>query len=293
MSAPDDAIPRASRTRLPRRRRGWLSRRALLYLLLSVVGLVFVMPFVILLSTALKPSTQALYTTPPNIVPWPPVLTAFAAAWTTVPLVLYFLNSVLLVVITVVPYLVVSALTAYPLARITFRGRGVFFIMFLSTMFLPGELLLIPRYLVLSQLGLTNTFIGVALPGILSALGIFLLRQSFAQIPNEVVEAARLDGCSEWRIFWNVCLPLVRPTIAVLTILGFISVWNSFIWPLVVLTSPTKYPLSLGIAYLAGFAGNDDRTLAAGTVMSLIPIVIVFLTMQRHIMVSLAGAVKG
>jgi putative chitobiose transport system permease protein len=276
------------------RRRGIrISRRILLYLLLSAIGLVFVVPFVILLTTALKPPTQALYTTPPDVIPWPPVLTAFFSAWTMVPFFLYFLNSVLLVVMTVVPYLLVSALTAYPLARITFRGRGFFFVMFLSTMFLPGELLLIPRYLVLSQLGLTNTFTGVALPGILSALGIFLLRQSFAQIPDEVAEAARLDGCSEWRIFWSVCLPLVRPTIAVLAILGFISVWNSFIWPLVVLTSPAKYPLSLGIVYLAGFAGDNDRALAAGTVMSLIPIVIVFLTMQRHIMVSMSGAVKG
>lgn len=263
------------------------------YALLTAVAAVFVGPFLILLSTSLKPANQELYGSPPDLIPRPPVLNAFIEAWTTIPFPVYLLNSVIYVVAAVPLYLLISALTAYPLARISFGGRSVFFLLFLSTMFLPGELMLIPRFLILSELSLTDTYTGVVLPALLSALGIFLLRQTFSQIPDEVIEAARLDGCGDWRIFWRIALPLARPTLAVLAILGFISMWNSFIWPLIVLNDQSKYPLALGIAYLSGITGSDDRTLAAGTVLSLIPILVVFLTLQRHILNSMSGAVKG
>lgn len=263
------------------------------YGVLIAVAAIFVGPFLVLLSTAFKPKTQELYGSPPDLIPRPPVLDAFVDAWTTIPFPSYLLNSVIYVVATVPLYLLISALTAYPLARIAFRGRSIFFLLFLSTMFLPGELMLIPRFLILSQLNLTDTFTGVILPALLSAVGIFLLRQTFAQIPDEIIEAARLDGCGDWRIFWRIAMPLARPTLAVLAILGFIAMWNSFIWPLIVLNDQGKYPLALGIAYLSGITGSEDRTLAAGTVLSLIPIVIVFVTLQKHILNSMSGAVKG
>jgi len=145
----------------------------------------------------------------------------------------------------------------------------------------------------MSQLGLTDTFAAVILPAVLSSLGIFLLRQAFSQIPDEIVEAARVDGANEFAIFWRICVPIVAPTLAVLAILGFVSVWNSFIWPLVVLTSQSKFPIALGIAYLSGVSGTDVRGLAAGTVISLVPVVIVFLLLQKRILNSMGGAVKG
>lgn len=260
---------------------------------LSLIGLIFVGPFAILLSAAIKPSSQDVFSFPPDLIPRPPVLTWFAEAWTTIPYGRFVLNSVLYVAITIPLYLLVSALTAYPLARIVFRGRGLVFMLFLSIMFLPGELMLIPRFLVMSQLELTDSYAAVIIPAILSSLGIFLLRQTFLQIPDEVIEAARVDGAGEWSIFWRIALPISAPTLAVLAILGFISVWNSFIWPLVVLTDQARFPIALGIAYLAGVSGTDVRGLAAGTVLSLVPVVLVFLFLQRHILNSMGGAVKG
>lgn len=270
-----------------------LAKRVALYVLLVAVACLFIGPFAILLSSALKPATQDVFGFPPDLIPRPPVLDWFIEAWTTVPFGQFLLNSVIYVIATVPIYLVVSALTAYPLARITFRGRGVFFILFLSIMFLPGELMLIPRFLVMSELDLTDTYSAVVLPALLSSLGIFLLRQAFSQIPDEVIDAARMDGANEFTIFWRIAVPLVAPTLAVLAILGFISVWNSFIWPLVVLTDQAKFPVALGIAYLTGVSGTDVRGLAGGTVLSLVPVVIVFLLLQRRILSSMGGAVKG
>jgi len=279
---------------VPRRRPAsfWV-RRCLLYLLLLLVAVLFVGPFVLLLSTAMKPETQSIYGFPPSVIPLPPVVEWFVDAWTLIPFARMLLNSVIYVVITIPLYLLVSAMTAWPLARMRFRGRSVFFILFLSLMFMPAEIMLVPRFLVMSQLDLTDSYTAVILVALLSSLGVFLLRQTFAEMPAEIIEAARIDGANEWGIFWRIALPITKPTMAVLAILGFISVWNSFIWPLVVLTSQDKFPIALGIAYLTGVTGTDMRGLAAGTVMSLVPVIAVFIVLQRRILSSMGGAVKG
>jgi putative chitobiose transport system permease protein len=263
------------------------------YAVLVVIAVVFVAPFIVLVSAAFKPATQDVFSFPPDLVPRPPVFDWFIRAWTVIDFPRYLLNSVLYVGVMVPAYLVVAALTAYPLARMRFRGRTLVFFLFLSTMFLPGELMLIPRFLVVSQLGLADTYAGVILPGLLSAMGIFLLRQTFAAVPQELEDAARMDGCREWGIFWHVMLPAARPALAVLAIFGFISVWNSFIWPLVVLKDTDKYPIALALSYLTGVTGTDVRSLAAGTVISLIPVIFFFVLMQRHILEGMKGAVKG
>lgn len=294
-SHPDAASGSTSRPggrRSPRTVRRWL-RRVPIYLLLCVVAALFVGPFLLLLSTALKPQSQSVNSFPPDLIPRPPVADWFVEAWTTIPYPTFLMNSFIYILVTIPIYLVISALTAWPLARIQFRGRTVFFLLFLSTMFLPGEVMLIPRFLVMSELQLTDTYAAVVLPAILSSLGIFLMRQTFSQIPNEVIEAARVDGASEFRIFLGIAVPIAMPTMAVLTILGFISVWNSFIWPMIVLTDQSKFPVALGIAYLSGVSGNDVRGLAAGTVISLVPVIVAFILLQRHVLGSMAGAVKG
>ena len=279
---------------VPRRRpASFWARRCMLYLLLLVVAVLFVGPFVLLLSTAMKPETQSIYGFPPSILPLPPVVDWFREAWTLIPFARMLMNSVIYVVITIPLYLLVSAMTAWPLARMKFRGRSVFFILFLSLMFMPAEIMLVPRFLVMSQLDLTDSYTAVILVALLSSLGVFLLRQTFAEMPAEIIEAARIDGANEWGIFWRIALPITKPTMAVLAILGFISVWNSFIWPLVVLTSQDKFPIALGIAYLTGVTGTDMRGLAAGTVMSLVPVIGVFIVLQRRILSSMGGAVKG
>lgn len=261
--------------------------------LLIVAALLFVGPFIYLLATSLKPSDQPVFSFPPDLIPRPPVLDSFVEAWTRVPFARYLLNSVLLVVLTVPVYMAVSALAAYPLARMRFRGRTVAFVAILSTMFLPGEVMLVPRFLVITELRLVDTFAGVVLPGLLSAFGVFLLRQSFAQIPRELEDAARLDGAGDWRTFWNVMLPQVKPAMATLAIFGFVSVWNNFVWPLVVLRDEDKYPISLGLSYLTGLYGFDIRALAAGTVIAMLPVILFFILAQRRFLDTTSGAVKG
>jgi putative chitobiose transport system permease protein len=296
-SRPEDASD-AGRTASPRRggqrRRAprWL-RLAGSYLLLAAIAVVFVWPFLFMLSTALKPVTQDVFSFPPSLIPHPPVFTWFSDAWTQIPFPRYLLNSLVYVSIGLPLFVLVSALTAYPLATMRFRGRTFMFFVFLSTMFVPTELMLIPRFLVVTRLELTNSYAGVVLPGVLNAFGIFLLRQAFAAVPPELAEAARLDGCSELRLFWNVMLPVVRPTLAIASIFGFIFIWNDFIWPLVVLNDDSKYPIALGVAYLSGISGTDTRTLSAGTVISLVPIVVFFIVLQRHVLEGAKGAVKG
>ncbi|HZC27185.1 MAG TPA: carbohydrate ABC transporter permease [Actinopolymorphaceae bacterium] len=265
----------------------------MMYVLLVAVALVFVGPFLILLSTALKPPGQAVYSFPPNLLPIPPVTTWLEHAWTNIPFPRYLLNSAFYVVVMVPVSLLISALAAYPLARMRFRGRQLVFGLFLGTMFLPAELMLVPLFLVVSQLHLTNTYAGVMMPGLFGAFQIFLLRQAFAGVPQDLVDAARIDGAGELRIWWHVMVPQAAPAFATLAIFGFISVWNSFVWPLVVLNDSDKYPTALGLAYLNGIFGVDVRTLAAGTVIALVPIVVFFLLMQRHFLEGMKGALKG
>jgi putative chitobiose transport system permease protein len=270
-----------------------LAKKTAFYALLCAIGILFVIPFLILLASALKPLSQPVYSFPPQLVPMPPVLDWFHEAWTKISFPRYLANSAIYEVLTVPAYLVISALAAYPLARMNFRGRTALFALIVSTMFLPGEVMLVPRFLIVSQLGMVDSFAGVVLPSLLSAFGIFLLRQAFEQIPRELFDAARVDGCNEWQIFWRVAVRQVTPTLATLAIFGFISVWNSFIWPLVVLKSEDKYPIALGLAYLQGIFGDDVRSMAAGTVLATLPIVVFFIALQRHFVEGMRGAVKG
>lgn len=263
------------------------------YAVLGLVGLVFVGPFLILVSTAFKPASQAVFSFPPQLVPTPPTLHSVTTAWTKIPFPRYLINSGLYVVVMVPVSLLISALASYPLACMRFRGRQLMFWLFIATMFLPSELMLVPLFLVTSQLHLTNSYAGVALPGLFGAFQIFLLRQAFSGVPRELVDAARIDGAGHLRIWWHVMLPSCRPAFATLAIFSFISVWNSFVWPLVVLNDSDRYPIALGLAYLNGIFGVDQRTLAAGTVIALVPVVVVFLLLQGHFLEGMKGALKG
>lgn len=263
------------------------------YVLLTAVALIFIGPLLIVLATAFKPASQAVYSFPPDLIPSPPTAASIQKAWTTVPFPRYLANSGLYVVVMVPVSLVVSALAAYPLARMRFRGRKLIFLLFISTMFLPSELMLVPLFLVASQLHLTNSYAGVMLPGLFGAFQILLLRQAFAQVARELVDAARIDGAGHLRIWWHVILPASRPAFATLAIFSFISVWNSFVWPLVVLNDSSKFPVALGLAYLSGLFGVNVRVLAAGTVIALVPIIVFFLALQRHFIEGMKGAVKG
>jgi putative chitobiose transport system permease protein len=271
-----------------------LGRSLLNYGVLSTIAIVMLIPLIWLVSTALKSPTEDIFQFPPRLIPLEPTFQNFVTVWQSNPFGRYLFNSTVVSVLTVALNLIFCALAAYPLARLTFRGREVIFSAIVSTIMIPFQIVMIPLYILTVQLGLRNDYRGVIFPAIASAFGIFLLRQAFRGVPQELEEAARMDGCSELGIWWYVMLPSIRPALVTLAIFVFIGSWSDFLWPLIILDRPELYTLPLGVANLAGTFTLDWRLIAAGSVISIVPILAFFLAMQQYIVPSETGSgVKG
>jgi putative chitobiose transport system permease protein len=271
-----------------------LGRSLLNYSLLSAIAVIMLIPLVWLVSTSLKSPTEDIFQFPPQLIPREPTFQNFVTVWQSNPFGRYLFNSTLVSVLTVGLNLIFCSLAAYPLARLTFRGREVIFSAIVATIMIPFQIVMIPLYILTVQLGLRNDYRGVILPAIASAFGIFLLRQAFRGVPKELEEAARMDGCSELGIWWYVMLPAIRPALVTLAIFVFIGSWSDFLWPLIILDRPELYTLPLGVANLAGTFTLDWRLIAAGSVISIAPILAFFLAMQQYIVPSETGSgVKG
>lgn len=265
-----------------------------MYGLLGAIALLMLFPLVWLISTSLKSPTENIFQFPPQLLPSQPTLQNFVQVWQTHPFGTYLFNSIIVATLTVSLNLLLCSLAAYPLARLDFRGRDLIFTGIVSTIMIPFQIVMIPLYILTVQLGLKNTYLGVIFPGIASAFGIFLLRQAFQGVPKELEEAARIDGCSELGLWWNVMLPAVRPALVTLAIFVFIGAWSDFLWPLIVLDRPEYYTLPLGVATLAGTFSLDWRLIAAGSVISIAPVLLFFLFMQRYIVpTDIGSGVKG
>lgn len=277
---------------LTRRSAFW--RNVGMYALLSAIAIVMLIPLVWLVGTSLKSPTEDIFQFPPRLFPEQPTLQNFVTVWQSNPFGRYLLNSTIVSVLTVILNLLFCSLAAYPLARLNFRGRDGIFTAIVATIMIPFQIVMIPLYVLAVQLGLRNTYLGVIFPAIASAFGIFLLRQAFQGVPKELEEAARIDGCSELGIWWYVMLPSIRPALLTLAIFVFIGSWSDFLWPLIVLDRPEYYTLPLGVAALAGTFSLDWRLIAAGSVISILPILLFFVVMQRYVVPTEAGSgVKG
>jgi putative chitobiose transport system permease protein len=264
------------------------------YGLLGVIALATLFPLFWLISTALKSPTENIFQSPPQLLPSQPTLNNFVTVWQTNPFGQYLFNSTLVAVLTVGLNLVFCALAAYPLARLSFPGRDWIFIAIVSTIMIPFQIVMIPLYILTVQLGLRNSYLGIIFPGLASAFGIFLLRQAFMSVPKELEEAARMDGCSELGIWWHIMIPAIRPALVTLAIFVFIGSWSDFLWPLIVIQDENLYTLPLGVAKLAGTFSLDWRLVAAGSVISIAPVLILFLFLQRYIVPTETGSgVKG
>lgn len=262
------------------------------YVGLILLAIFTTFPLLWLVSTALRTSGP-VFGFPPNLLPWPASLGNFLTVWKTMPLPRYFLNTLVLAGLGVGLNLILCALAAYPLARMEFPGRKLIAGLLLSTLLLPGHIGLIVNFVTLLRLRLVDTYAGVLLPGAVSVFGIFLLRQAFLTVPQDLEDAARIDGATEWTIWWRVMLPVITPALGALALFEFVAVWNSFLWPLIVLKTPDKYPLAVGLLYLSGLFAHNTRAVAAGAVMMTLPIIAVFLFTQRYFMRGLtAGAIR-
>ncbi len=264
------------------------------YLLLIAIASIVLFPLLWLIGTAFKSPTEDIFTFPPQILPQQPTLNNFKTVWQTYPFGQYLTNSAIVAVLTVSLNLLFCSLAAYPLARLDFRGRELIFALVLATIMIPFQIVMIPLYILAVNLGLRNTYLGIIFPNLASAFGIFLLRQALQGVPLELEEAARIDGCSELGIWWNVMIPAIRPALLTLAIFVFIGSWSDFLWPLIVLDRPEYYTLPLAVANLAGSFSLDWRLVAAGSVISIAPILILFFLLQRYIIPTDVGSgVKG
>ncbi len=265
-----------------------------LYGLLLLIAIVMVFPMMWLFSTSFKGPGESLLTTPPQLIPRDPTLDNYRRVWQQNPFGQYFLNSTIVAVLTVVINLVLCSLAAYPLARLGFWGRDVILALIVATIMIPFQIVMIPLYILAVNLGLRNTYAGLLLPYLASAFGIFLMRQAFQGVPKELEEAARMDGCSDLGIWWNVMIPATRPALVTLGIFVFIGTWSEFLWPLILLDRPERYTLPLGVAQLAGSFSLDWRLVAAGSILSVLPAIAVFIFLQRFILPTEASSgVKG
>lgn len=267
-----------------------------IYILLGAIAFLMLFPLFWLFSTALKSPAEDLFQFPPQFIPAQPTLRNFVSVWQAFPFAQYLWNSTLLATLTVGLNLLFCSLAAYPLARLQFRGREVIFSLVVATIMIPFQIVMIPLYVLMVQLGLKGSYLGLLLPSLASAFGIFLMRQAFQGVPKELEEAARMDGCSELGIWWHVMIPAVRPALSTLAIFVFIGSWSDFLWPLVMLidSPPENHTLPIGVAFLAGSMSLDWRLVSAGAVLSIVPILLFFLVLQRYIVPTDAGSgVKG
>jgi len=264
------------------------------YLILGIIALAMLFPLFWLLSTSLKSPTEDIFGSPLQILPVQPTLANFLSVWQNYPFGRYLFNSTIVASLTVGFNLLFCALAAYPLARLNFRGRDLLLALIVATLMIPFQIVMIPLYILTVQFGLRNTYLGVIFPGLASAFGIFLLRQAFQGVPKELEEAARIDGCTELGIWWHIMIPAVRPALATLAIFVFIGAWSDFLWPLIVLDQPDYFTLPLGVAKLASALDFDWRLIAAGSMISITPIILLFVFLQRYIIPTEAGSgVKG
>jgi multiple sugar transport system permease protein len=262
--------------------------KIVLYVVLIAGLLVVVGPFLWMALASLKPEAE-IRAVPPTWWPHTFTLDNFRDLFSRLDFPTYFLNSTIVAALTTAGNLLFCSLLGYALAKLRFPGRKAMFLVVLGMLMVPGMVTFVPQFVLVSNLGLANSYAGLVLPFLAGPFGVFLMRQFLLSIPDDLIEAARVDGAGEWRIFWRIVLPLCRPALATLGILTFLASWNNFLWPLVIATTEDKYTLPVALAlYSVGQNRTDLGLLLAGAVVVVLPVLIVFLLLQRHFLRGIA-----
>ncbi len=265
---------------------------ALLHATLIGAALLTLLPLAWMMSASLMPTGEAS-AVPPRWVPSVPTLAHYRELFARLNLTRAFANSVLVATVVTIVSVTLNALAGYAFARLEFVGRDRIFRVLLAALVIPGQLGMLPLFLMLRELGLVNTYLGVIIPGLASIFGIFLVRQYALSIPQSLLDAARVDGAGELRLFWSVVVPVIRPVLVTLAIFTFMGTWNDFLWPLIVLSDADRQTLPVALANLLGEHVQDTELMMAGAVLTMVPVVGVFLALQRsYIEGIVAGSVK-
>jgi multiple sugar transport system permease protein len=239
------------------------------------------LPFAWMVSTSLKPAEQVL-AYPPEWLPRPIRLANFAEAWSRLPFARYLLNTVVVAGSVTLLEVATSSLAAYAFARLQFRGRDRVFLLYLATLMVPGQVTIVPNFVLLRYLGWLDGYLGLIVPAAFSAFGTFLLRQHFLAIPREVEQAARIDGCGPFGVYLRVVLPLATPGLATLAIIAFVGQWNAFLWPLIVTNSDAMRTVTVGLRFFLDAGNVGYHLLMAAALTALAPTFAIFLPLQRH-----------
>ena len=265
----------------------------LLHAALLAGGALTLFPLLWMLSASFMKSGEAT-TFPPHLVPHAATFDQYRQLFLRLNIGRAFLSSATIALIATSGSLLFSSMAGYAFARLRFRGRDRLFSLLLSALIIPAQVGMLPLFLMMKAMHLVNTYWGAILPALASVLGIFLIRQFMLSIPQELLEAARIEGAGELRIYWSIVLPLAKPVLATLAILTFMTTWNDFMWPLIVLTDQKRYTLPVAMASLVGEHALDIELMMAGAVVTVLPVLIVFLALQRYYISGLmAGSVKG
>jgi putative chitobiose transport system permease protein len=264
------------------------------YSILTILALLMLFPLIWLISTSFKSINENILQFPPQLIPQEPTIKNYIEVWNTQPFGQYFLNSSIVAMITVIVNVLFCALAAYPLARLDFVGKKIIFASIVATIMIPFQIIMIPLYVLAVKLGLKNTYLGMILPNLASAFGIFLLKQALQQVPKELEESARIDGCSELGIWWHIMIPAIKPALVTLALFVFIGAWGDFLWTLIIIDRPEFYTLPLGVQKLMEAFSLDWRLIAAGSIIAIAPVLILFIFMQKYIVpTDIGSGVKG
>lgn len=270
-----------------------VGRAALLHGLLVTAAALTLAPLLWMLSASLMPQGEAA-SYPPRLLPSSVTVEHYRALFARSNLSRYLANSVLVSTAVTAIALLLNSMAGYAFAKLRFAGRDRLFGALLSALVIPAQVAMLPLFLLLKQIGLVNTYWGVILPGMASVFGIFLIRQYALSIPDSLLDAARIDGASELRIYRSLVLPVCKPILVTLAVFTFMGTWNDFMWPLIVLTSDDMYTLPVALANLTGEHVQDTELMMAGSVLTVLPVLVVFLLLQRYYVAGiLSGSVKG
>ncbi|MFG2026127.1 carbohydrate ABC transporter permease [Streptomyces sp. NPDC048825] len=277
-----DSVRTVAKKRPRSARSGGLRRAVPATILLWVLAAIYGFPVLWFVLSSFKPAGDLFSSL--TLFPDDPTLSGYKAAWDGANFSQYFINTTIVCVIATILTVGVSCCTGYALAKYDNKWLKVFFVCILATTMLPGEVMLAPEFLVVRDLGLYNSFAGIILPAVLTATGCFMFRQFFLTVPDELVEAARIDGAHELSIFLRIMVPVSRPIMLTLAILSFQWRWNDYIWPLLMLNDPDKFTVQIGIQSIVGAQNINWSVLLGASVISMIPLIVVFLVFQRYVM---------
>ncbi|MGM0753151.1 MAG: carbohydrate ABC transporter permease [Bacillota bacterium] len=263
------------------------SKSFLIHFILIMGSIVMLFPFVWMILTSLKTYAESIQV-PPVMIPEDFQWKNYEEVFTLLPFFKFMLNTFIITVLRTAGQLFLCSLAAYAFARIVFPGRNLLFVLALSVLMVPGQVFLLPQYMIMVKLGWLNTLQAVVVPGLFSAFGTFLLRQFFMGLPKELEEAARLDGCNHFQIYWRIMLPLAKPGLIALGIFTILWSWNELMWPMIVNSSPDAMTLAVGLSSLQGQYGTNYPILMAGSFLAVLPMLVLFIILQKQFIEGIA-----